>query len=117
MHLAPFLTTSAYSGMKSGVRAGAKDAVAWKLLHHTCVWVHDASSASKTSPRTRSCCHIPSSTVNPWGVSAASSNPEQAFPVEPTHSEDDEIIHRFTGRDSLSSAIFSLRSRKLTVKL
>lgn len=45
MHLAPFLITTAYSGMKSGVRVGAKAAVAWKLPHHTCTCVRDAVPA------------------------------------------------------------------------
>lgn len=44
-HLAPFLITSAYSGMKCGVTVGAKAAVAWKLPHHACVTVRDAASA------------------------------------------------------------------------
>ena len=45
MHLAPFLINSAYSGMKSGVRVGAKAAVAWKLPHPTYVCVRGAASA------------------------------------------------------------------------
>lgn len=89
--------------------------LAWKLPHHACVSVRDAASAS---PRARSCCHVPSSTQLTRGeLTAASCNPEWAFPVELTCSEDGEIIYCFIGRDSLSSAVFSLRSRKLTVML
>lgn len=81
-----------------GARVGTKAAMAWKLPYHNYASACGAASARQTSPRARSCCHSISSTkINLWGVTAASCNPYQAFPVEPTHSEDDELIHRFTG--------------------
>lgn len=82
---------------------------------HVCAW---RCSCLKNLPESQEL--LPRSqqhTVNPWGATAASRNPDRVFPVELTHSEDDEIIHRFIGRDSLSRAIFGLGSRKLTVML
>lgn len=75
MNLGPFLTTSAYSVMKSSVRVGAKAAVAWKLPHNTCVCVcmilllsENLSECQELLP------HSQQNTVNLWGVTAASCN-------------------------------------------